>query len=90
MKREKLKEKAEYLLETAGIEINGKRSHDIQVHDERLFSRVFSQGELGLGESYMDGWWDVPNLDEFFYRVIMARLQHTIQQDWHTMFELLR
>lgn len=90
MKKNKFKDKAQYLLETAGIEINGSRPFDIQVHDERLYKRVFSQGELGLGESYMDGWWDVEKLDEFFYHVITAKLQNTIKKDWNTLFELFR
>lgn len=29
------------------------------VHRWEFFSRVLSEGSLGLGESYMDGWWDV-------------------------------
>lgn len=90
MENNKFKDKARLLLETAGVEINGNRPFDIQVHDERLYKRVFSQGELGLGESYMDGWWDVEKIDDFFYRVITAKLQHTIKQDWNTLFELFR
>ncbi|MEX2404904.1 MAG: class I SAM-dependent methyltransferase, partial [Balneolales bacterium] len=90
MKTNHLKEKARFLLDTAGIEINGNRSFDIQVHDERLYKRVFSQGELGLGEAYMDGWWDVENVNEFFYRVITAKLQHAIKKDWGSLFELFR
>lgn len=29
------------------------------VHDPRFYSRLLSDAALGLGESYMDGWWDV-------------------------------
>ena len=42
----------------AGITLNGSGSRDLQVHDQRLYKRVFLQGMLGLGEAYMDGWWD--------------------------------
>ncbi len=48
----------ENLLKAAGITINGKQPYDIQVHDERLYKRVVKYRELGLGEAYMDGWWD--------------------------------
>lgn len=90
MKNKRLKQKAEQMLDHAGIQINGPRPFDIQVHDDRVYKRVFSQGDLGLGESYMDGWWDVEKLDEFFYRIIAAKLQQTIKRDWVTLFELAR
>ena len=34
---------------------------------------LFAQGTLGLGEAYMDGWWDVADLAEFFNRVLRRR-----------------
>ncbi len=56
------------ILALADIDINGNRPWDLQVHDERFFQRVLSEGMLGAGESYMDGWWDVEALDQFFTR----------------------
>ncbi len=70
------KEKIEKMLATAGISINGSNNWDIQVHDERLFRRIAAKGSMGLGEAYMDGWWDCKKPDEFFYRIIKASL-HT-------------
>lgn len=57
---------ARNLLSEAGIEINGSRPFDIHVHNDQFFKRVLQQGSLGLGESYMDGWWDCERLDVFF------------------------
>ena len=37
------------------------------------------QGSLGLGESYMDGWWDCEALDEFFARILDLRLDHQVR-----------
>jgi cyclopropane-fatty-acyl-phospholipid synthase len=54
--------------------VNGPHRWDIQVHENRFFRRVLSAGSLGLGESYMDGWWDAESLDEFFTRVHSAEL----------------
>ena len=48
------KEKLQQLLSYAGIQINGTRDYDIQVHDERVYSEVLSRGSLALGETYMD------------------------------------
>ncbi len=65
----KSKQRAESLLAAAGISINGARPWDIQVHNEKLYDRVFSGGTLAAGESYVDGWWEVDDLSEFFFRL---------------------
>lgn len=64
------------VLSTVDVKINGDRPWDLQVHNELLYQRVVKYGSLGLGESYMDGWWDCVQLDEFFYRILRARLHH--------------
>jgi cyclopropane-fatty-acyl-phospholipid synthase len=69
------KDKLAALLRAADIEVDGGNSWDLRVHDPRFYARVLSDGSLGAGESYMDGWWDVPQLDEFFARVHRAKLQ---------------
>ncbi len=53
------------ILRRAGIEIGGAKPCDITVHDDRFWDRVIAQRELGLGESYQEGWWDANQLDEF-------------------------
>ena len=80
----------EELLKKADVTIGGNRPWDIAVHDERLFNRILRYGTLGLGEAYMDGWWDASALDQFFYKVIVADLEKYIQRNWHTLFLLLR
>jgi cyclopropane-fatty-acyl-phospholipid synthase len=62
------------VLADAGVHIGGSRSFDLQVHDSRFYSRFLANGSLGLGESYMDGWWDCEALDEFFYRILISKL----------------
>ena len=54
---QKHKKIIEQLFLEAGITINGTDPWDIQVRDERLYARVLKDGSLGLGESYMEGWW---------------------------------
>ena len=66
------------ILASAGIEENGSQPWDIQVHNPRLYWRILAQGSLGLGESYMDGWWDCEALDEFFARVLNLGLDHRV------------
>jgi cyclopropane-fatty-acyl-phospholipid synthase len=67
------------LLERAGIEIGGDRPCDIHVHDDRLWERVLTERELGLGESYQDGWWDANQLDEFITRIQTVDLRSLIR-----------
>ncbi len=66
------------LLSDADISINGRNPWDIQVHENRFFQRVLSESALGLGESYMDGWWDCQALDEFISRIFKARLDKKV------------
>jgi hypothetical protein len=60
------------LLREAKVQLNGDRSWDPQVHDDRLYERVFSEGSLAVGEAYMDRWWDCELLDQLFYRILRA------------------
>jgi len=63
------------LLEAAGIRVDGPDPWDPQVHDPRLWRRLYAQGTLGLGEAYMEGWRDCDDLAEFFSRVIGAAVE---------------
>jgi cyclopropane-fatty-acyl-phospholipid synthase len=78
------------LLSGAGIAINGKKPWDITVHDDRFYHRILQEKELGLGESYMDGWWDCKALDEFINRVFLARLEQKVKNHPLTLFYILK
>ena len=73
------KDKLAALLRAADIEIDGSDPWDLRVLDERFYARVLAHGTLGAGESYMDGWWEVARLDEFFARVHQARLDRELR-----------
>ena len=70
MSQDSLKARALDLLEKAGIHVDGSEPADMRVHDQRLYARVFAHGSLGLGEAYMDGWWDCDDLPAFFTRLL--------------------
>ncbi len=72
------KEKIEKLLTSADITLNGNESWDITVHNKRFYNRVLGGGTLALGETYMDGWWDVQDLDQFIDRALSARLDEKL------------
>ncbi|MFW8601717.1 cyclopropane fatty acyl phospholipid synthase [Desulfobacterota bacterium M19] len=73
-----LHRRLERLLSRADVNINGTRPYDFQVYNPAVYARIFAQGSLGLGEGYMDGWWDSPVLDEFFFRVLRAGLAERV------------
>ena len=73
------REFCEGLLKKADVKIGGDRPQDITVHDDRLFNRVIRYGTLGLGEAYMDGWWDANSVDAFIHKVLTARLDKDIE-----------
>ncbi|MCS2161840.1 cyclopropane fatty acyl phospholipid synthase [Scandinavium sp. H11S7] len=63
------------LLSRAGVRVNGSAPSDIRVNNPLFFKRVLQEGSLGLGESYMDGWWECERLDVFFHNVLRAGLE---------------
>ncbi|KAM0736863.1 Cyclopropane-fatty-acyl-phospholipid synthase [Formica fusca] len=66
------------LITEADIEINGSRLFDIRVKNPDFFKRVLQDGSLGLGESYMDGWWECDRLDILFHRILRAGLYNKL------------
>ncbi|WP_227317608.1 cyclopropane fatty acyl phospholipid synthase [Cedecea davisae] len=69
---------ANEMLSRAGITVNGPNPFDIQVKNPDFFKRVLQEGSLGLGESYMDGWWECERLDVFFTKVLRAGLENQL------------
>lgn len=77
------------LFTLAGITINGGQPYDIEVHNDALFTRVLKNQALGLGESYMDGWWDCEALDQFMDKSLRAKLDEKVKGSlklrWHVL-----
>src|SRR5271169_3577762 len=69
------------LFSEAGITVNGDNDFDPQVHNYRFFKRVLQEKSLGLGEAYLDGWWDCRSLDQFFHRLLAADLDKKIKNN---------
>jgi cyclopropane-fatty-acyl-phospholipid synthase len=67
------------LLALADIRIDGDRPWDIRVKEDRFYHRFVSDGTLGLGESYMDGWWECDALDEMCFRAVRAQIGKRIR-----------
>lgn len=72
-------ERIKGLLQEVGVVVNGPNPWDPQIHNDGFWNRLFAQGSLGLGEAYMDGWWDADDLAEFFNRVLSSNIDKSIK-----------
>lgn len=81
--------KVERLLSIADVNVNGDRPWDIQIHNESFYRRLLAHGSLGLGESYMDGWWDCERPDEFIDRIFRADLGDKVKS-WKDLCFLIK
>jgi cyclopropane-fatty-acyl-phospholipid synthase len=77
------------MLSSAGIAINGNNPWDIRIRDSRTFSQILRSKNLGLGEAYMEGWWDCQRLDEFICRVLRAGLDARIKEGYRFLMHSL-
>jgi cyclopropane-fatty-acyl-phospholipid synthase len=78
------------LLAGADIIVGGDRPWDIQIHDERVWSRVLRDGTLGAGETFVEGWWDTPALDQFIDHTQRTTLSDTLRDNWMVVPHVLR
>ena len=80
------REMIEQLLSETGVRVNGPDPWDIQVRDERFYTRLLKEGSLGLGEAYMEGWWDCLRIDEFICRLLKGNLGEKIKGNLRSRF----
>lgn len=67
------------MADVAGVNINGQQPWDIHVNDDAVYKRILHQGSLGLGEAYVDKWWECAEIDEMISRVLRADLGEKIK-----------
>ena len=77
------------LLARADIRLDGSRPWDMRLLAPGVPDRIFAQGSLGLGESYLDGEWEADALDEFFTRLLRAGLDREVRP-WRLLGHALR
>lgn len=81
----KFRVRLEHLLEGTTISFNGSQPWDILVYNADLYERILSQGPMGLGEAYMDGWWDCEQLDELFNKFCSAQIESRVLLNPHSI-----
>ncbi|HEX3477262.1 MAG TPA: cyclopropane fatty acyl phospholipid synthase [Kofleriaceae bacterium] len=78
------------LLAKADVQVGGSRPWDLQIHDERIWTRLLRDGTLGAGETYVDGWWDTPALDQFMDHILRARFDESLRENWTLVAQAVR
>ncbi len=73
------RDRIERILHDLDVRVNGERPWDLQVHTDRFYRKVALFGSLGLGESYMDGWWDCRRVDILAERLLRAELDRKVK-----------
>lgn len=74
-----MKQQVENLFALADVKINGDRAWDIQVKNDKFYARVLADGAMGVGESYMDGWWECEDMAEMSFRTQRADLERKLK-----------
>jgi cyclopropane-fatty-acyl-phospholipid synthase len=59
----------------------------VTVHDERVYARILRDRNLGIGESYMEGWWDCEAIDEVIYHAQRAQIGPKMQWSWWSLLK---
>ena len=77
-------------LKTAGITINGDKPYDIKIRNDSFYQRLLADGALGLGESYMDKWWECDSVDELINKALRSRLSDYLKQNWELFWHYLK
>lgn len=67
---------------------DGDHGVTMQVHDEATFGMVLARGDIGLAESYLDGYWDSPDITGLLTLLAKNResLQKAIYGSWRNLF----
>jgi len=79
----------EKLLALAELQVGGPHPWEPRVHNEAFYARVLKAGTRGLGEAYVDGWWDCEQLDEFVCRVLSANLDGQLKGNPRLLLQFL-
>lgn len=76
------------LAKAAGVTINGRRPHDIQINNPKFYQRLLSGGTRALGEMYVDGWWDSGAIDQMVCKLLSANVRDKIKPSAALLWQL--
>ncbi|MBK8259218.1 MAG: cyclopropane fatty acyl phospholipid synthase [Polyangiaceae bacterium] len=66
------------LFDSAGVGVEGKQPGDILVKNPEFYGRLVRDASIGLGESYMEEWWECDRLDLFIEKLLRIDIKKKI------------
>jgi cyclopropane-fatty-acyl-phospholipid synthase len=78
------------LLAKAGVGTDGTHPWDMQIRNEGAYKRFLYEDILGLGESYMDGWWDCDALDQCIEKLVKGNIREKVKKNWKLAFRVVK
>ncbi len=88
MLSDQYRNRIESLLAAGDIRIEGNRPWDVRISNDRIYERIVADGMLGVGEGYMEGWWECDQLDEMIARAHKAGFHLQTRPFKHLIFVL--
>ena len=70
------------ILERADIGVNGRLPHDLRVNDPSFYRRILLNPAYEFGQTYVDGLWDCPNVDQLSHRLFTSSIGHAFEHGW--------
>ena len=63
---------------------------DIKILNQDVYNRIKAEGSLDLANlKYMEGWWECKALDQFFYKLFLAKIPDNIGFSLPLLFSFL-
>ena len=61
-----------HLLHQAGVKPSGESPWDPQIKDRRFYRAVLLGGSVGLGDAYLNGWWECSAISGLILRILKS------------------
>ena len=84
-----MRQQVEKLFAAGAVNINGSEPWDIQVKDDRFYARILAEASFGLGESYVDDWWDCGQIDAMITRLLRCNIQSRLKPSFTLLSQII-
>lgn len=81
------KTRVQSALAIADIQVNGTRPWDLIVRDPRFYERLLRTRSIGLGDSYMDSWWECADLEGCLWRILQSQVKNRRLAWWKSTID---
>jgi len=74
------------IFQAAGIQLNGAEPSSVRILNQDFYRRFLRDGTLGLGESYMEGWWECDDIPEMMAKFSRAKISQRFKHSPRFLF----